>query len=218
MLSKSLVAGALILTSVPSFAGGRQFQKDAQDVQDARAQRWDDSRDLWHAQNLLSRFDEARNTRNWRQLRDMEGWIFRTLNKEIREGRAEVERADANLRNDVHSARADRRQQWRAGYYWNGHEYVQARQDELHDRREARQDWNEAQFKRWTLAQKEGLMSRMQPLANRFDPGSLEQKRAVLVDLINLEENEVRRDANKEHQNERELGHDARQGGGYYGR
>lgn len=198
----------VLLTAAASSAvaqpyNGRQRQQDRREIARDNAQAAD-ANDLRQMQFLIGRFDRARATGNGPELQYVDNEVRRYVARELEEGRreqmqknAEAQRSAAEARNSQRDARNrpyDRRE----------------RRDARDDRKDLRDDVRDAQKEAAQNQRRYNIALELNGLAGRLDPGSLNRKRTLMIQLMQEAGYEYQETVKEGAEDRRELREDRR--------
>ena len=175
-----------------SFAQVRRAGETARDVRALnvdRQEKRDDARDANRWLAVSNRFDAARAANNFALLGALDSEIRALLAQELREGQAELARDRAEVRQDNRELRRDR-------------VVGPVARDDRRDRRDDVRDVKVEANSRQRIA---AIDAQFAGLAGRFDPMSLQQRRALLNEVMALSRQELRQDNREQHEDRREL-------------
>lgn len=207
---------AVLVIAIPMAAGAgpsdrMQKAQDRREIRTDKAQRFDDWRDLNRLQGVLAKFDAARARQDFAGLNAAEAELRALIAREVSEGQAELAQAKAEVRRDTREVRSENRDvrndlaQGKTGQAMND---IHDKRDDLRDRRD---DIRDAKVERAELVRVRGIGVEMQTLAGRVDPWSLNRKRALIGELIDLSKREMAQDRREIHEDHRELREDRRE-------
>lgn len=175
-----------------SFAQVRRAGETVRDVRalnvDRREMR-DDVRDANRWAAVSARFDAARAANDVPALSAVDVELRALLAQELREGRVELARDGAEVRQDNRELRRDRA-------------VGPVARD---DRRDRRDDVRDAKVEARAGQRLAAIDAQLAGLAGRFDPPSLQQRRALLDEVMALSRQELRRDTREQREDRREL-------------
>jgi|GEM_PF-1210772 hypothetical protein len=208
------------LVSALLFAGGAQAadsrRNHAERVQDRhelrqdRRELRDDRRDLQELEAVLMRFDNAWARRNAREMAEVEDTLHRLLRAELAESRAEL---SADVREARRSRREVRAGQWEArndvAWGWSG-AHANDRRDRRDDRRDARDDRRDVRAEAVALRTRQVIARELEELEGLRQGGALHRKRALIVELIQLGQQELHQGRQELREDRRELREDRR--------
>ncbi|ANM31090.1 hypothetical protein ABI59_18190 [Acidobacteria bacterium Mor1] len=172
----------------------------------------DDVRDHGRLTALVQRFDEAREANNREMLRAIDNELARLLNAELSEGRREVNQARREVRQserEVRSSRREVRANRRDGAA--GHVRRDDRRDLRDDRRDLHDDRRDVEQEAYLINARLDAAHTFRGLQGKYDEVSLEQRRAVMTELVRLAEIENRRNKLEAREDRRELREDRRE-------
>lgn len=195
-ISSAFVAALLLAGSAQAQDWGNKPQERAQDRQELRQDRReqrDDRLDLKELKAVLASFDQARAHKNERDMTAVEARLKTLLRAELAEGRVELASDKAEARRSTNEVRhADSR--WEA-------------RDERNDRRDDRRD---VQVEAASQRERLRVARELDSLVGSRRPADLKRERALIVELINLGEKELRQNGQERQEDRRERREDRR--------
>jgi hypothetical protein len=192
-MSKWLLATMAFALPALALAGPndrRERHENRQEAHQNRQEQRDDRWDLKQLENLIARFDAASSRRHQTALRQVDSDLRAYVALEMQETRYELSDAQSEARRDHHEVHDAR----------GRGQYQDARRDQRDDVRDVR---TEAAFlKRTRVIQRE-----LDGLYGRMDRNSLHNKRALMVELLQLaraEQAQNRKEIREDHRESRE--------------
>jgi hypothetical protein len=195
-LSSALVAALLFAGSAQAQDWGSRPKERAQDRQEVRQDRReqrDDKRDLAELKAVLVDFDKARSRKNDRDMVAVEARLKTLLRAELAEGRVELASDQAETRRSGNEVR-------RADNRWEARD---ERKDRRDDRRDARVE-AASQRTRYHIARE------LDAVIGSRRPADLNRERALIVELIDQAEKELRQNGQERQEDRRERREDRR--------
>jgi len=215
VMQKLMVLALVVVSQVASaqaVRNGVERVKDRQDLRQDRRQGADDRLDAARAQQLLGEYDQAIAANNPAKLTSVESRFSKHLAQEIAESRVESVQARQEVREDKREVRSDRREVGRDVASGKGPAVVaDDLRDKTRDRVNTIDDRVDAAKERGSRERMVAIQSQTAALAGRFDPGSLQQKRALYAEVVGIAANEVHRDNQETREDHRELREDRRE-------
>ncbi|HYD43412.1 MAG TPA: hypothetical protein VEB43_21450 [Anaeromyxobacter sp.] len=212
-------ARLLLLTlAVPTFAAagelGRdhhELRRDRAEIRGDKAALADDIRDYRHMEALLHEFDRARGVRDFRAVKAVEVRVALALREEFREAKRETREARGELRQSRQETREERHEVLRDADQARPARYADDRHDLRDDRRDQRDD--RADLAREKRYRKRVNAIRVQWTSRLHDRShwAMDQKRAMLQELVQLAHDEVRATADELHEDRAERREDRRE-------
>ncbi len=193
-------ARLLLLTlAVPTFAAAGELGRDHQELRRDRAEirgekaaLADDVRDVKHVEALLREFDRARGARDLRALRAVEQRVARALKDEHREANRESRQAQGELRQSRQETIQERREVLGDAAQPRPARHADDRRDlrdDLRDQRDDRADLvREERYRKRIAALRAQWVSRLHDRSRL----AMNQKRAMLQEVVELARAEVR--------------------------
>ncbi|MBJ6765435.1 hypothetical protein JGU66_32180 [Myxococcaceae bacterium JPH2] len=195
-MSKWLLATLTLSLPVLAQAGGPpERAQDRRELREDRREQRDDRRDLHQLESLINRYDAARGRRDRNDLNRVESELRAYIASELDESHHELAKDVREVRRDNRELRDDR----------NGWSSPGARAD---DRRDRRDDVRDARAERASLEQTRSIARELDGLYGRTDPGSLQRKRALMGDLLQLARAEQMQNHAEMREDRRELRED----------
>jgi hypothetical protein len=194
-LSSALVVASLFLAGAAQAQDWRNRQERRQDRQEIRQDKReirDDRRDLAELQTVLTRFDQAWAQRNEREMTSVENRLRELLHAELAESRAELQRDKAEVRRDNREVRGDRRELGRDELWGRPVAYADDRRDLRDDRRDRRDDVRDVRAEASSLRTRMAIARELFPLMGSRRVWELQRMRALIVELINVGQQEMR--------------------------
>ncbi len=212
---RNVLMVALMVSAVVSaqpLRNGVERTKDRQDLRQDRRQGTDDQIDAAKARTMLGEYDRAIASNDAAQLGAIDASFGHYLAREIEESRVESAQAKQEVREDKRELRSDRRE-LRTDVATGRRPAVVA--DDVHDKNKDRRNLADDRAD----AAKEGLsrqrlvaiQTEAAALNGRFDPTSVQRKRALYAEVVGVAVNEVKRDQQESRDDHRELREDRRE-------
>ncbi len=177
-----------------------------------RSRAHDDLRDHGRLVALLQRFDEARADGNREMLRAIDNELARLLTGELSEDRREMRQARREVNQSRREVRSSRRE------VRDNRQEVSAapvirddRRDLRDDRRDLRDDRRDVEQEAYLVNARLDAAHTFRGLHGKYDEVSLEQRRALMADLVRLAELENRQNKMEAREDRRELREDRRE-------
>ena len=188
---RPLVIAALFVSTMACAQSSRNRLERTRDRHESRQdkrQLKDDRRDAARTLGLLSDYDAAAAVSDVPRLGALDASFNDLLNQELAESRVESAQAGREVRADRRELRGDT-------------------SDDARDRRDDRSDLAEdrrgAAKERISAGRLLELQAQLAPLAFRFDPPSIAQKRALYGEVLGLAFSELRRDKQERREDRR---------------
>jgi hypothetical protein len=212
---RNLVLAALTLSSL-AFAQtpGRDVREERRDQREAnkdRAEVWKDWADVDRLASLMQRFDAARARRDADGLSLIDAELQQLVRSEIRSDTHKVKEEARDVRKDEHDMRRDHaelRNDVADGRPGMARADVR---DERQDRRDIRADERHVAGEVNNLERVRAIQMELNSLINRFDNGSLDAKRRLMAELIELARREAGRNAREANEQQKKVGEDRRE-------
>jgi hypothetical protein len=197
-MSKWLLATMAFALPALALAGGphdrRERAGNRQEAQQNRQEQREDRWDLKRLEELMARFDTATTHRHRDALRQVDAELRAYVASELAETRYELSDAQSEARRDRHELReADSRR-----------EYRDAQRDRRDDLRDVRVE--AGALKRTRVIQRE-----LEDLHGRMDRNSLQHKRALMAELLQMARAEQTQNRQEMREDRRESHEDRRQ-------
>jgi hypothetical protein len=204
---RNLILAALTFSSL-AFAQtpGRDVREERRDQREANRDRnevWKDWADIDRLAGLMQRFDMARARRDGDALALVDAELQQLVRSEIRGDSAKVKEEARDVRRDERDLRKDKAEV--RGDVYDGRPGM-ARADERdarQDRRDVRDDKRHVEGEVDNLVRVRAIQQELNLLLNRYDNPSLDAKKRLMGELMEL----ARREAGR---NSREAGEDQR--------
>jgi hypothetical protein len=189
----------LLTLAVPTVAAAGELghdhgelRRDRAEIRGDKAALADDVRDAQHMEGLLREFDRARGARDSRALKTVEKRVAQALKDEFREAKREIRQARGELGQSRQETREERREVLRDGDTARPARFDDDRRDLHDDRRDQRDDRRdlerEKRYRKRISAIRGQWVSRMHDRSQ----WAMNQKRAMLQELVQLAHDEVR--------------------------
>lgn len=196
-----------LLSSTLSFAQPQQNKLEKMDNQAQkslnRAERKDDRMDLRELQNLLVRMDQAVAVRSPGLLSDVDSGVLRALHRELGEDRTELYNKSLEAQRSTLELTGSQVEARRDGAYLAPPPVMRDDlRDASDDRRDLAEDRIDLAREQNQHLNKRSLAQQYRSLAHQHYPRAVAQKRAILVQLIDLARIELG-DDNKERKEDR---------------
>lgn len=212
---RHLVVGVLVVSAVSAAQPKRNRVEKARDRQDLRQdnrQLTDDRLDAARAAALLRDYDAAASRNDAGRLAGLDQAFNKHLVREIAESRVESAQAQQEVREDKRELRGDRRE-------LNQDVALRRRPgvvaDDVHDKNRDRvnlaDDRVDAAKERISRQRLLAIEQQLGPLAGRFDPPSVAQKRQLYAEVVGNAVNELGRDQAEKREDKRELREDRKE-------
>lgn len=212
---RHVVMAALVFSSVASaqaFRNKVEKAKDRQDLRQDRRQQADDRLDAMRAAKLLSDYDAAAAANDAVRLGALDVAFNRHLTREIAESKVESAQARQEVREDKRELGSDKRELKqdlalgrRPGVV------VDDVKDGRRDRANLADDRADAVKERLSRERLLAVQTALGPLAGRFEPGSVAQKRGLYAEVLGVALNELQRDRQEKGEDRRELREDRKE-------
>ena len=189
----------------------REKAQDRRELGQDGRQIVDDARDIRRMQNLIGRFDRARAMGNGAELQAVDNEVRTVVAWELEEGRREQAQKNAEANRSVNEARGERREVVRDDRRGRPGEARRDRRDAKDDRRDARDDVRDAQKEAAQNQRRYQIAVELNGMAGRLDPGSLDRKRMLMVNLLREAGIEYRDDKKEAREDKKELREDRRE-------
>lgn len=200
---RPLVIAALFVSTMACAQSSRNRIERTRDRQEARQdkrQLKDDRRDAARTLGLLSDYDAAAAANDVPRLGALDVSFNDLLKQELAESRVESAQARGEVRADRRELRGDTREIRQDVGQSAVRDDARARRD---DRRDLADDRRDAAKERISAARLLELQAQLAPLAFRFDPPSITQKRALYGEVLGLAFSEIRRDKQERREDRR---------------
>ncbi len=212
---RHLVLGVLVVSAVSAAQPKRNRVEKARDRQDLRQdnrQLTDDRLDAARAAALLRDYDAAASRNDAGRLASLDQAFNKHLVREIAESRVESAQAQQEVREDRRELKSDRRE-------LNQDVALRRRPgvvaDDVHDKNRDRvnlaDDRVDAAKERMSRQRLLAIEQQLGPLAGRFDPPSVAQKRQLYAEVVGTAVNELGRDQAEKREDKRELREDRKE-------
>jgi hypothetical protein len=191
LLSSALISSLLL-------AGGAHAQnrrndwerkQDNHEVRQDKRELRDDRRDVAELEAVLARFDKAWSQQNEQEMYAVEERLRQLLHAELAEGRAELARDQGEARRsqrEVHGSRREARQDWG----WKGR--ADDRRDVRDDRRDLKDDRRDVRAEAASQMTRLNIARELSRVMGSRQPQDLQHSRALIVQLIQVAQHEVR--------------------------
>ena len=192
-MTRYLIAAAVMFSTVScaqSFQNRRERARDRQDLRQDGRQLADDRFDAARAMQLLKDYDAAAAMNDVTRLGQLDVSFNQHLSREIAESKVESAQARQELREDKRELALDR--------------------DKRRDRVNLADDRTDATREALSRAHLIDVQNQLTPLAGRFDPGAISQKRSLYAQVLNASFTELSRDKREGAEDRRELREDRR--------
>lgn len=196
-----------LMSSTLTFAQPHQNKVEHMDNQAQkslnRSERKDDRMDLRELQNLLERMDQAVASRRPALLSDVDSGVLRALHRELGEDRAELYNKSLEAQRSTQELAGSQIETRRDGAYLAPPPVMRDDlRDAADDRRDVVEDRVDLAREQDQHLRKRSLAQQYRGLAHQHYPRAVAQKRAILVQLIDLARIEIG-DGNKEKKEDR---------------
>jgi hypothetical protein len=212
---RNLVLAALTLSSL-AFAQtpGRDVREERRDQREAnkdRAEVWKDWADVDRLAGLMQRFDTARARRDADGLSLVDAELQQLVRSEIRADKGKVKEEARDVRRDEKDMRRDRAEV--RGDVVEGRPGMARAdvRDERQDRRDMRADERHVEGEVVNLERVRAIQMELNGLVNRFDNPSLDAKRRLMGELMELARREAARNGREARETQGRVGEDRRQ-------
>jgi hypothetical protein len=212
---RNLVLAALTLSSL-AFAQtpGRDVREERRDQREAnrdRAEVWKDWADVDRLAGLMQRFDAARARRDADGLSLVDAELQQLVRSEIHADKGKVKEEARDVRRDEKDMRRDRAEV--RGDVVEGRPGMARAdvRDERQDRRDMRADERHVEGEVVNLERVRAIQMELNGLVNRFDNPSLDAKRRLMGELIDLARREAARNGREARETQGKVGEDRRQ-------
>lgn len=214
--SNTLIAAAILVTSVGCATANAANKKDSNDkpkaevVVDKAEKRRDhrqirqDRLDKAKLEALLVAFDKARAANDVVVLTQIDQDLVKLLFVELKEDAREVKQDINEAERSAKEKRQSNREAAKEGQ-------VEARADKRDDRRDKRDDIKDARGEVKQLVKREDIAIALEPLLGLTDATSLEQKRGLIVQLIEVAKQEIKGDVKELQEDRRETREDRKE-------
>ncbi|MDC0714829.1 hypothetical protein POL68_40650 [Stigmatella sp. ncwal1] len=200
-MSKWLLATMAFSLPVLAFADGPHRRgervENRQEAQQNRQEQRDDRRDLKQLENLIARFDAAWSRRHHDALRQVDADLRAYVAADLAENRYELSDAQAEVRRDTHEVRDAR-------YAHDRREFQDAQRDRRDDKRDVRVEAE-------ALRRTRGIQRELEGLYGRVDRNSLERKRSLMMELLQMARTEQEHNRQEIREDRRESREDRRE-------
>lgn len=212
---RSLALAVLVVSQVAAAQAVRnaaERRRDRQDLRQDRRQLTDDRRDARQVHQLLVDYDAAIAANDAARLGGLDAAFRAHLAKEIGESRVESAQARQEVREDKRELRSDRRE-LRQDVALDRRPGVVAddARDLARDRANLADDRRDAARERLSRERLLAIQGQLGGLEGRFDPGSVQHKRALIAEVFGVAKAEVVRDREERREDRRELREDRRE-------
>lgn len=189
----------------------RELRQDRREIRQDQRQIADDRRDAQRFAQLLAAFDQARASGQPAAMASIDQRVQAAIAGEINESNREVVQKGAEAARSQNEVGRSRREVGRDVGRGQPVRAADDRRDLRDDRRDSRDDRRDAQREVIDNNRLRALQSQYAALAGRFDPPSLDRKRALLVTLNGLAAAELAGDRRENREDRRELREDRRE-------
>lgn len=215
------IAWALAITLIPAAAYAqrrpevrqdrREVRQDQREVRQDQRQMADDRRDAQRFAALLSMFDQARASGNPGAMASVDQRVQGAIASEVAESNREAAQKNAEANRSQAEAGRSRNELGRDMVRGQPVRAAGDRRDLRDDRRDAADDRRDAHRELMDNARLRQLGNEYAALAGRFDPGSQERKRGILVTLNNMAAAEMAGNRRELNEDRREIREDRRE-------
>lgn len=214
-MTRYLFAAVVMFSTVScaqSFQNRRERARDRQDLRQDGRQLADDRFDAARAMQLLKDYDAAASMNDVTRLGQLDVAFNQHLNREIAESKVESAQARQEIREDKREVAGDRREVRRDVAFGRR---PGATLDDVGDKRRDQvnlaDDRADAARETMSRAHLIDIQNQLTPLAGRFDPGAVSQKRSLYAQVLNASFTELSRDKKEGAEDRRELREDRRE-------
>jgi hypothetical protein len=208
---------AVVLLATPALGraqpmpAGREHAQDRAELRQDRREVANDWRDVRWTEQLLARFDEARSRHARQALRGVEDDVVRTLDRELQEAKVEAMRSGREVARSAQEVQGERREVRYDAAAGDRRGLQDDRRDLRDDHRDLRDDRRDLRDDRRDLARVRAIRAEFGSLRGRTDRRSLDRKRGLVVELVEMSRAELREDRAEQHEDLRERREDGRE-------
>jgi hypothetical protein len=211
LMLAAVVLGATFAQAQPA-RNKLERMKDRQDLRQDRRQLADDRGDAIRAGTLLADYDRAAAAGDAARLGALDAAFNQHLEREIAESRVESAQKRAEVREDKAEVRSDRRELKQDVALGRRPGVVADDARDLgRDKANLADDRRDAAAERLSRERLMAIQGQLGGLAGRFDPQSVQQKRALYGEVLGLARAEIAGDKQERREDRRELREDRRE-------
>jgi hypothetical protein len=189
----------------------REVRQDAREIRQDGRQLNDDVRDARRMEVLLQAFDAARATRQPARIVEVDRRVQAAIEVELRESGRELAQKQGEAARSGREVGQERREVGRdiaAGRPGRAAGDVRDLRD---DRRDARDDRRDVRQEAVSANRLQGIQREYNALAGRLDPRSVDRRRALIAELVQMQRHEAAGDVREQREDRRELHEDRRE-------